>query len=128
MAVLRSPGSPLTIAKNIDGETQMDEQARPPQDYYDRIKDKFAEERDLRLGYRPEGTAQYTSDLEGALAKYAIDPYAHDNTQRAPINDWYVAAGIFSPKRRGVPGDFQKVADQANKAAWVFTQCVCRAR
>jgi len=33
------------------------------QDYYEAIKEKFAEERDLRLKYRPEGTAQYTSDL-----------------------------------------------------------------
>ena len=31
---------------------------RQPQEYYDSIKEKFAEERDLRLGYRPEGTAQ----------------------------------------------------------------------
>jgi len=45
-----------------------------PQDYYERIKQKFAEERDLRLSYRPEGTAQYTSDLVGDLAKYTIDP------------------------------------------------------
>ena len=27
-----------------------------PQEYYERIKQKFAEERDLRLKYRPEGT------------------------------------------------------------------------
>jgi hypothetical protein len=26
-----------------------------PQSYYDGIKQRFAEERDLRLGYRPEG-------------------------------------------------------------------------
>ena len=34
-----------------------------PQQYYEHIKQKFAEERDLRLSYRPEGTKQYTSDL-----------------------------------------------------------------
>ena len=28
----------------------------PPQDYYDYIKDKYAVQRDLRLGYRPPGT------------------------------------------------------------------------
>lgn len=58
-----------------------------PQEYYDRIKQKFAEERDLRLHYRPEGTAQYTSDLSGELAKYEIDPYGGEITPREPIND-----------------------------------------
>src|SRR6185437_891386 len=38
-----------------------------PQDYYDDIKRKFAEARDLRLSYRPDGRAQYTSDLTGEL-------------------------------------------------------------
>ena len=38
-----------------------------PQSYYDDIKQKFAEERDLRLNYRPEGTEQFTSDLTGNL-------------------------------------------------------------
>ena len=42
-----------------------DKQDRPPQEYYDQIKEKFAEERDLRLGYRPPGTDSYTSDLTG---------------------------------------------------------------
>src|SRR5215472_7667076 len=58
-----------------------------PQAYYDRIKQKFADERDLRLKYRPEGTAQYTSELTGSLAKYAIDPYAEETEERAPIED-----------------------------------------
>jgi cation diffusion facilitator CzcD-associated flavoprotein CzcO len=57
------------------------------QAYYDDIKAKFAEARDLRLKYRPEGTAQYTSDLTGELARYEIDPYADDGAQRAPIDD-----------------------------------------
>ena len=57
------------------------------QDYYDRIKNKFAEERDLRLKYRPEGTAQYTSELTGELAHYEIDPYADDSAARDPITD-----------------------------------------
>ena len=35
--------------------------------YYDAIKRRFAEERELRLAYRPEGTQQYTSELTGAL-------------------------------------------------------------
>ncbi|MGO9267043.1 MAG: flavin-containing monooxygenase [Candidatus Binataceae bacterium] len=58
-----------------------------PQEYYEQIKKKFAEERDLRLSYRPEGTAQYTSDLSGELAKYEIDPYGGEIKPREPIND-----------------------------------------
>jgi cation diffusion facilitator CzcD-associated flavoprotein CzcO len=57
------------------------------QGYYDDIKTRFAEARDLRLKYRPEGTAQYTSDLSGELAKYAIDPYADAAEPRAAITD-----------------------------------------
>jgi cation diffusion facilitator CzcD-associated flavoprotein CzcO len=57
------------------------------QAYYDGIKAKFAEARDLRLKYRPQGTAQYTSDLTGELAKYEVDPYADDGEARAPITD-----------------------------------------
>jgi cation diffusion facilitator CzcD-associated flavoprotein CzcO len=60
---------------------------RRPQDDYDRIKQKFAEERDLRLGYRPEGTQQFTSDLSGRLAAYAIDPYAQAPEPREPLFD-----------------------------------------
>ncbi len=58
-----------------------------PQAYYEAIKQKFAEERDLRLNYRPEGTEQYTSDLAGSLSKYEIDPYGGEITPREPIND-----------------------------------------
>ncbi len=57
------------------------------QAYYDAIKQKFAEERDLRLHYRPEGTAQYTSDLSGSFAKYETDPYGGEMIPREPIND-----------------------------------------
>jgi cation diffusion facilitator CzcD-associated flavoprotein CzcO len=58
-----------------------------PQEYYEVIKRKFAEERDLRLSYRPEGTKQYTSELTGALAKYEIDPFVEPFKPREPIND-----------------------------------------
>jgi cyclohexanone monooxygenase len=58
-----------------------------PQEFYEAIKQKFAEERDLRLKYRPEGTSQYTSDLTGELAKYEIDPYGGEIKPRDPIND-----------------------------------------
>ena len=57
------------------------------QAYYDTIKQKFAEERDLRLHYRPEGTSQYTSDLTGSFARYETDPYGGEVVPRAPIND-----------------------------------------
>ena len=38
---------------------------RHPDGYYDAIKQKFAQERDLRLAYRPEGTQQFTSEFVG---------------------------------------------------------------
>ena len=65
-------------AGEIDGHTQA---------YYDDIKARFAEARDLRLSYRPEGTAQYTSELNGRLADYAVDPWADEASPRAPITD-----------------------------------------
>ena len=60
-----------------------------PQSYYDDIKKKFAEERDLRLGYRPEGKAQYITNLDddADLAKYETDPFAEPFKERAPITD-----------------------------------------
>jgi cyclohexanone monooxygenase len=60
---------------------------RHPQEYYEEIKRKFAEERDLRLGYRPHGLSQYTSDLSGTFARYEIDPYAAGSASREPIKD-----------------------------------------
>jgi cation diffusion facilitator CzcD-associated flavoprotein CzcO len=60
---------------------------KQPQHYYDDIKDKFREERNLRLGYRPPGTDQFTSEFSGELAKYAVDPYAEEVPSREPITD-----------------------------------------
>jgi cation diffusion facilitator CzcD-associated flavoprotein CzcO len=77
---------PQSAAQPVGAFTPL-RQARQPQEYYDRIKQKFAEERDLRLKYRPEGTAQYTSDLTGVFAKYEIDPYGGEIKPREPIND-----------------------------------------
>ena len=57
------------------------------QAYYDDIKQRFATERDLRLRYRPEGTAQFTSELTGELARYETDPYGGEIKPRAPIVD-----------------------------------------
>ena len=65
----------------------LDREDPNPQEYYERIKQRFAEERDLRLGYRPNGTEQFTSDFSGALEKYAIDPNAEEPTPRAPLTD-----------------------------------------
>ncbi len=67
----------------------MDGLSKPkkPQAYYDAIKHKFAEERDLRLDYRPEGTQQYTSDLSGSFARYETDPYGGEIVPREPITD-----------------------------------------
>lgn len=59
-----------------------------PQDYYDEIKKRFAEERDVRLKYRPEGMEQYTSDLDGDLGRYETDPHAEEMIEREPINDF----------------------------------------
>ena len=64
-----------------------DADGRPPQSYYDDIKERFAQERDLRLGYRPPGTQLYTSDLTGELARYAEDPYAAERIERPPVHD-----------------------------------------
>jgi len=63
--------------------------SRPERDgaYYDAIKRRFAEERDLRLAYRPQGTQQFTSELDGQLARYARDPYGGEVAPRAPIRD-----------------------------------------
>jgi cation diffusion facilitator CzcD-associated flavoprotein CzcO len=59
-----------------------------PQTFYDDIKAKFAAERDKRLAYRPEGLAQYTSDLSGELTRYEADPWAETVVERAPIEDF----------------------------------------
>ena len=59
---------------------------RPPQEYYDEIKAKFTEQRDVRLSYRPPGTDNYR-DLDGAMADLARDPYADDWAEREPIDD-----------------------------------------
>jgi hypothetical protein len=57
------------------------------QDFYDNVKRKFAEERDFRLKYRPNGLSQYTYELTGELAKYEIDTYAEAPKPREAIND-----------------------------------------
>jgi cyclohexanone monooxygenase len=70
-------------------ETPIGFSAKPTrsQEFYDRIKQKFADERDLRVAYRPEGTAQYIYELEGDLGRYEIDTYAEAPKPREQIND-----------------------------------------
>ncbi len=63
------------------------ERVERPQAYYDEIKERFAAERDLRLSYRPEGTAQFITDLSGPLAQYETDPYGGPIIERDPIDD-----------------------------------------
>jgi cation diffusion facilitator CzcD-associated flavoprotein CzcO len=90
MSAEREKAGMATTNDEQEGQVMSSEAARPggkSQEYYDRIKDKFAAERDLRLKYRPQGTAQYTSDFTGALAKYEVDPYADDGRPRDPITD-----------------------------------------
>ena len=66
--------------------------ARPkqprPQEFYEDIKHKFAEERDLRLKYRPEGTKQYFSEFDGTkFEDYEVDPFVEAVKPREPLND-----------------------------------------
>jgi cation diffusion facilitator CzcD-associated flavoprotein CzcO len=78
----------MTMARAEDGRNDgRRERAEHPQSYYDAIKRKFAEERDLRLRYRPEGTAQYITELTGDLAQYQHDPYTEAAPAREPITD-----------------------------------------
>ena len=58
-----------------------------PQAYYDAIKKRFAEEREVRLNYRPEGAAQYDTELQGELEKYDDDPYGGEIIARDPLTD-----------------------------------------
>ncbi|MBV1905997.1 MAG: NAD(P)/FAD-dependent oxidoreductase [Pseudomonadales bacterium] len=78
----------MTKKKHYSYGTQaLSKKTERTQEYYDDIKNKFAEERDLRLAYRPEGLSNYTSELSGELAKYEIDPYGGEIKEREPIND-----------------------------------------
>ncbi len=65
----------------------MAEKRRRTAEEYERIKERFGEERDLRLGYRPDGTSQFTSDLAGELSHYAEDPHSREPAPREPLHD-----------------------------------------
>src|ERR1700719_2375267 len=75
------------MAETLEKPIGMVAKPTRPQEFYDSVKRKFAEERDLRLKYRPQGLSQYTYDLTGALAKYEVDTYAEGVTPREQIND-----------------------------------------
>lgn len=63
-----------------------DTQTRP-QSFYDAIKRKYAEERDLRLAYRPKGRSEFITEFSGDLAKYEANPFEPDVPEREPIDD-----------------------------------------
>ncbi len=69
------------------GAQALPPESERPQEFYDAVKKKFAEERDLRLNYRPQGLSNYTSELSGELARYGEDSYNREITPREPIND-----------------------------------------
>ncbi len=54
-----------------------------PQEYYDAIKARFAQERDVRL---QEGDRSWV-EMEGELAHYETDPYATGSEPRDPLTD-----------------------------------------
>jgi cation diffusion facilitator CzcD-associated flavoprotein CzcO len=66
--------------------SQEDFKGERDQEYYERIKERFAEERDRRLGYRPPGSELYVP-MEGDLARYEVDPFATEEIDREPIDD-----------------------------------------
>jgi cyclohexanone monooxygenase len=75
------------MAEKIERPIGLTAKPTHSQAFYDSAKRKFAEERDLRLKYRPNGLSLYTYDLTGELAKYEIDSYAQPPQPRQPIND-----------------------------------------
>ena len=70
------------------------------EEFYDEIKRKFAEERDLRLALRPDGMSNYFSDFDGELARFDSDPHCPEVTPREPI----AIAGAEHPVRQRSAG------------------------
>ena len=81
---------------------------RKPQEFYDEVKQKFAQERDLRLNFRPEGTQQFNSELTGNLARYEVDTYAEPAKPREPLNDFveclFIGGGFSALLTSYLPG------------------------
>jgi len=75
------------MAEKLDKPIGLTAKPTHSQEFYDSVKRKYAEERDLRLKFRPHGLSEYTSELTGALAKYEVDTYAEAVKPREPLND-----------------------------------------
>jgi cyclohexanone monooxygenase len=74
------------MAERIEKPIGLTAKPTRSQEFYDNVKAKYVEERNLRLKYRPNGLSQYTS-LSGALAKHEVDTYAEPPKPRDPIHD-----------------------------------------
>ncbi len=76
---------------NVEDTTEKPKARRPrkelPQEYYEDIKARFREERDIRLKYRPEGTNQFIYDLTGSLERYEDDPHNREVEPREAVED-----------------------------------------
>src|SRR5215471_6135056 len=75
------------MAEKLDRPIGLTAKPTRSQEFYDSVKRKYAEERDLRLKYRPHGLSEYTYELTGGLAKYEVDTFAGEHAPREPIND-----------------------------------------
>ena len=76
----------MTTPQDAPPAAAKPQRERKPQEYYEEIKRRFAEERDLRLAYKPEGTAQF-QEMNGSLAVYEEDPHGRDLEPREAITD-----------------------------------------
>ena len=76
------------MAEKLDKPIGLTAKPTHSQEYYDDIKHKFAEERDLRLRYRPEGTvAIHLRPRPARWRSTRSIPTPTRSTPRAPIND-----------------------------------------
>ena len=79
--------TPKTEPKQDNRGSERPANAVKPQDYYDRIKDKFARRARPAPEIPPRRHRPVHVGPDGDLAKYEIDPYADESAPRAPIND-----------------------------------------
>jgi hypothetical protein len=63
----------------------------------DTLRRKYAEERERRL--RPDGIAQYV-EIAGPFARFAEDPWADGQFERAPLTD-EVDVAVVGPASAG---------------------------
>ncbi len=62
------------MAEKLDRPIGLTAKPTRSQEFYDSVKQKYAEERDLRLKYRPKGPSQYTSELTGSAGEVRSRP------------------------------------------------------